>query len=1281
MLNKTSTNFFQTKWIISFLTISFFNSFSVFAQDQSFEGTNPPSNWNASIGSLSTSNLHYKLDDKSLKWDWSAGDILTVSNLQSNGLTVAEVQGYFHNMFRMWIYNTSAVENESLEIEFYDNTNTKQFHYTFNINFSGWRAASASYKNEMSGLKNSDNITTLKIKAPSTGNGTFFIDYVDYTMDRNTSRSPDYQLTFINANNEEHWGDLVYFQSLTKTVSATVPTSQELTELTNVKSKYDDFILSNSPGSSSLNTAVSAYNGQSIKYENGISSGKPLFGTDYSDANSIAVVDDFIHIFARDYKHNNRASSLTYFLNTIRYLLDQGYAEGSLVETIHHIGYRFRNVAKSVHLMKTELQNENLWDEAQKMVEWYAATDIIWHPTAHKSNMDDALTRSLPILGACLYKKTFDQNLHPDTEKVRYLKGFRNYAETWLSPFAKERNGVKVDYTGFHHHVYYPQYAFGSYKSLAQAVNYISGGDYGISSEKRETFKKILSTARVLMSENNFSNSLSGRSPFNDIAITSAYKNLGLISPVDEQLIGAYNYITGGDSQTNSYNTETLPTGFWQINFANLGVYRQNNWVADIKGFNKYFWGTEIYSSDNRYGRYQSYGAVEIMYPGGHANSGLNINGWNWNMPPGSTTIHLPWNDLVALNGRQDEKTDSDFAASLRFGEKNNYYVDSKMEGKYGLFGMDFTQKNISSSHNTSFKFKKSVFCFDGKIICLGSNISNNDNSNITATNIFQNKLNSESTPITINNTSSNTFPYSTTLNNSNNHWIIDAYNTGYFVKSGSDIVINRKSQTSPNENGKGGFTNGNFASAYINHSTSPDDASYEFVIIPKTTSSKMETFSSNMEASNTAFYEVLQKNATAHIVKYNNMHGYTLFSSGNYGSTTPIKSNDIPCLIMTEAAGNNLNLSIVNPDLNFANNYGLSQAQTVTLILNGDWSLNSSSGGNVQITAGSGETTVTIDLKDGLPVDIELYSGVYNPFYPAFYYEDFRYNNGQRGYDVQVVSNPNGQSTSNLGKVISDIVDTTDSNGEFDNARPTNRIPNNNTREQKAISIVGATSGQNFDLEVWIPMTTINLSSSNPYISSDDTYKYVSFWTESRYANGGISSLSVLISTDYTDDVNTATWTDVTSSLNQIAKNDDSNNLKYLKSTLDLTNYTSSTFTLAFKYLGNNSTYSLTNRNGTFYISDVNYYTSSSNLSTEEFTLNHDFIVYPNPVNDIINIKNLNSSVNIKNISLIDLSGRVLKTEKNSKKFNVNKFSKGMYFLQIETNSDVTVTKTILIQ
>ncbi len=65
--------------------------------------------------------------------------------------------------------------------------------------------------------------------------------------------------------------------------------------------------------------------------------------------------------------------------------------------------------------------------------------------------------------------------------------------------------------------------------------------------------------------------------------------------------------------------------------------------MVTLKGYTTDVWGAEIYKKDNRYGRYQSYGSVQIMgYPSRIA-SGYDENGWDWNRLPGTTTIHLPF--------------------------------------------------------------------------------------------------------------------------------------------------------------------------------------------------------------------------------------------------------------------------------------------------------------------------------------------------------------------------------------------------------------------------------------------------------------------------------------------------------------------------------------------------------------------------------------------------------------------------------------------------------------
>ncbi|MBA6154028.1 DUF4955 domain-containing protein [Gelidibacter maritimus] len=300
------------------------------------------------------------------------------------------------------------------------------------------------------------------------------------------------------------------------------------------------------------------------------------------------------------------------------------------------------------------------------------------------------------------------------------------------------------------------------------------------------------------------------------------------------------------------------------------------------------------------------------------------------------------------------------------------------------------------------------------------------------------------------------------------------------------------------------------------------------------------------------------------------------------------------------------------------------------------------------------------------------------NPYYPIFFYEDFGAVN--RGYSVQVVSNPDGQNSNDIGKRINDIPDALDSNGEFTETRPDSRIPANGMRDQKALSIVGSSSQTNYGMEAWVVMEPVDVSDNNPFISINDPYKYVSFWTEQRYANGGISALEVFVSTDYTDDVLTANWTNVTANVGQIATSDEQGQT-YLESLLDLSAYDATSFTLAFKYTSSSSAYSPINRNGTFYISDVKYFVSDTTLSHAAVELENNSIkVYPNPFGSELNISNLKGR--FTKMELMDIFGRTVLsrpiTHASHYSFGnaLTSQASGIYFLKLSGDHGAEVYK-----
>ena len=131
--------------------------------------------------------------------------------------------------------------------------------------------------------------------------------------------------------------------------------------------------------------------------------------------------------------------------------------------------------------------------------------------------------------------------------------------------------------------------------------------------------------------------------------------------------------------------------------------------MVTLKGYTTDVWGAEIYAKDNRYGRYQSYGSVQIMGKGNpvsRAGSGFVQEGWDWNRLPGTTTIHLPF-----------ELLDSPLKGTTMARSTENFSGSSSLGGMNGMFAMKLTERDYEN-FTPDFVARKSVFCFDNRMIC-----------------------------------------------------------------------------------------------------------------------------------------------------------------------------------------------------------------------------------------------------------------------------------------------------------------------------------------------------------------------------------------------------------------------------------------------------------------------------------------------------------------------------------------------------------------------------------
>jgi hypothetical protein len=82
------------------------------------------------------------------------------------------------------------------------------------------------------------------------------------------------------------------------------------------------------------------------------------------------------------------------------------------------------------------------------------------------------------------------------------------------------------------------------------------------------------------------------------------------------------------------------------------------------------------------------------------------------------------------------------------------------------------------------------------------------------------------------------------------------------------------------------------------------------------------------------------------------------------------------------------------------------------------------------------------------------------------------------------------------------------------------------------------------------------------------------------------------------------------------------------------------------------------------------------STLSSDEFTKS-DVVIYPNPSNGVFNIE---SSLTTPDYKVISIQGKILRTGVlSSKKLNLSTYSKGVYFLQLSSDSKSVVKKIVI--
>ncbi|MBP2411913.1 chondroitin-sulfate-ABC endolyase/exolyase [Arthrobacter stackebrandtii] len=885
------------------------------------------------------------------------------------------------------------------------------------LDFTGWRTAWIRYE-DMDGKVHAD-MDTLRFIAPSDA-GTLHLDQLIVNRPlRSNFPSPDRQAPFVNpgvhTDANQHWQDLLWFSRLAaQQLPAPEPTAGQLADLAAVKEAYGQSVRKQVKVTApSVEVLVVKVDALGVPQSGVLGGGKPINGyqtTIYppaiaADINRLAptiALKDFTNQMfevASAYDSTKdpdlQGSLAELYLRLLDYFHDQGWTEGSVQGTIHHLGYQNRGFYDSVWLMRELLASRGRLDEVRGTLHWMAGLGRIRMGEEHAevlyNGIFDILNTTLhPLLGSVLITEG-------EASQVAHLSLLQQWLNNAIVPSPGIQSGFKPDSATFHHMGHYPAYARDGLTGGSTTLAVLSGTSFAISPESHERWNRALLSMRFYSNKSNFPISLSGRHPKGGESLKlGGYEMMTLAGSPDGNLaldpvMGAafLRLLPAKPSSAQRALAEQLaaagvvaepdPSGCQVMNHAALVSQRRDSWLVSVRGHNRHLWSAEIYGGSNEYGRYITYGQVQVMGGGdpvSNAGSGFVQPGWDWNRFPGTTAIQLPFERLAAAIhplGEEMLLTDQRLGGGGAIGGRNGAFLMSLHE---------------SEVHDGSFYARKSVFLFDNRVVALGSGIENRDRTNTTQTTLFQCHLADVSVPTQDSREGAVTaLPYSKGANLTDSVWLLDPQNVGYYIPRGQRLEVSRSVQTAPDQSGKaeGALP---YATAVLDHGTKPKRGKYEYAMVVGTTAEAMTSFSAEMGGRNGAPYQVIRHDDTAHVVhdRDTGITALAVFEAAKKLTDGVVMAVDAPSVVLVQPDGEDLILSVTDPDLRFYNGkdksdpllspYGApwrrspSQGSLITVELEGAWDTQEQ---GVTVRAGRRTTKIIVPCADGLSSELRL--------------------------------------------------------------------------------------------------------------------------------------------------------------------------------------------------------------------------------------------------------------------------------------------------------------------
>lgn len=985
---------------------------------ESFESGSTLASYNKVNSNLSLSTDHHKYGKSALQWEWKGKSSFGTSNFRI--LTHDESPLKYGNHFPasptliISLYN-EVPQNEKITIS-YEKKGKTEVWFDIALSFKGWRHIWVPFY-EMQGNKPQKGAAVdydyFKISTTAKSGKLYFDDIIFSQYQDDRHQYPDLLVPFIKKDQiegEDHWMPLASNYERIQNLQKTPVSSADRMDLQKFEKLMDDDLRIDKKYKVYINTLNDLYQKLDLNDNGKTVTGPPLtfkedqeyFDQKQQGTNRFNDIQDLGKVLKKLANFYDRTDAVQkqeiekMFITGTKYFLDQGWQAGASGGTRHHIGYNVREITEAFYIMRGTLKKEGLLNDVGASLQWlFNLGMVLDDEKKFHVNIDYLNTQSYYHLMLIF--------LMDDQEKqATLLNAYSNYISTTLAQ-QNEEWGFKIDGTSWHHNGHYPAYGMGAFQTVPKVIRTLSGTKFRIQQKGHENFKKAFLTTRMYSQLYDWGFGNAGRHPLEDNSIVSL-KNQYLLmalsgnpegtSKIDKEVAAAYLRLWGKEdvlntslfTNLNGIESEKL-SGYHTLPYGATAIQRNNNWAAIIKGYSKYVWASEIYVDENRYGRYPANGTIQLLNDKGEKGSGFQQEGWDWNRYPGGTIIYLPLAELESEMPLIMFRSVETFAGATELGGN-------------GIFGMILNESKGSNADGPEtkvgfpgkLKAKKSVFSFGDKLICIGTNISSIDGKNPTQTNLFQTFLKDAKDPIYTSTETITKFPFKTELlqNSKSGSWLIDPYGNGYHILSNTPVQIKKENQHSYenrysvrtgniNPKAKGvKETEGNYATAWIDHGLAPTDAAYQYVIYPFQEADNLKKFGDKIKDDKS--YAILRADSIAHIVLDNitATTGYVIFEAHKNLEKGVLKEVSNPSLIMVRQDNpTNLTISAVQPDLNFPEyetgkyrNY--STAVKLTITLKGKWTT-SITDTVLAVDNATDVTTIVINCKDGLPSKFNL--------------------------------------------------------------------------------------------------------------------------------------------------------------------------------------------------------------------------------------------------------------------------------------------------------------------